>query len=226
LLASGTLRAADVDELEDHLRQEIERLSVLARPGDSALSSEEVFVLATRRLGRTEALAKEFAKSDPGAVWRRRWIWMLAGYLGFGLAASLISTAATIAYSYMRASSPDLSLVLYAAIVFLGVAGIVVLARFLSRDTSTTRVRTLLARGLDSKASVVTFTLLFLGLRAAILPVGLMLQALPDGTRISMVFGAMWYSQIGLWLVPCLALSVMLWLERDRFRCDADSSPA
>lgn len=78
LLASGTLRAEDVDELEDHLRQEIERLSALARPGDAALSSEEVFVLATRRLGRTEALAEEFAKADPGAAWRRRWIWMLS----------------------------------------------------------------------------------------------------------------------------------------------------
>lgn len=52
----------------------------------SNLSTEEAFLLATRRLGSVDALAFEFARENPERVWRNRGFWMLAGvFLGINL---------------------------------------------------------------------------------------------------------------------------------------------
>jgi len=65
----------DLDELEDHLREEIGRLS---RAG---LSHEEAFLIATHRLGPNGELSSEFAKVNPAPFWSRRFFWMVAGAL-------------------------------------------------------------------------------------------------------------------------------------------------
>ena len=49
-------RDSDLDELESHLRDEIENLE------DRGLSTEEAFIVASRRLGNRGSLTREFAK--------------------------------------------------------------------------------------------------------------------------------------------------------------------
>ena len=68
-------RPTDLDELEGHVRDSVERLA------SSGLSEEEAFLLALHRLGRADALSVEFSKSNGAIVWSRRLLWMLVGYL-------------------------------------------------------------------------------------------------------------------------------------------------
>lgn len=56
LIASKSFQMQDIDELESHLRDEIDELS------DTKLSPEEVFVIAINRLGYIDNLAGEYAK--------------------------------------------------------------------------------------------------------------------------------------------------------------------
>lgn len=76
----------DIDELEEHLREEMAGLL------QTGLSSEEAFLLAARRLGRVDALTEEFEKVNASSVWRRRLRWMAIGVLIY-LAASTAGTA-------------------------------------------------------------------------------------------------------------------------------------
>jgi hypothetical protein len=70
-----TVMESDIEELESHLRDEMERLAPLG------LTEEEAFVIATRRIGDTTQMASEFAKVNTAAIWRNRFFWMIAGIL-------------------------------------------------------------------------------------------------------------------------------------------------
>lgn len=59
LNAQRTMHAADLDELEDHLREEIGGLMA------GGLSEEEAFQVARMRLGSPGELGGEFAMADP-----------------------------------------------------------------------------------------------------------------------------------------------------------------
>ena len=61
-----TLEKSDIDELENHLREEIERLA------ESELTQEEAFMVAAHRLGHSESLSEEFAKINTSVIWRKR----------------------------------------------------------------------------------------------------------------------------------------------------------
>ncbi|MCY2959140.1 MAG: hypothetical protein NTY35_03160 [Planctomycetota bacterium] len=216
LLAREMVRVEDADELEDHLRAEIEDLSALQRGGVTALSPEEVFGIAARRLGRTDALAAEFAKSDPGAVWRRRWIWMLGGYLGIGFAVSLITTVATVAYGYSRGQDSTWGVVLYSSILLFGLIAVVGLARWSSRSSAPARLQDGLVRRLRTTAGIAGLTLVAIALKAAIVPVAPMLLLRMDGVRTFEPVASMWYAQASLWLAPFVALALLIWFERGR----------
>jgi hypothetical protein len=73
LAQSATMRAEELDELEQHLRDSIVQLR------ERQLTEEESFLIATRRLGGGEVLTSEFSKVNPGRVWQSRLCWMLAG---------------------------------------------------------------------------------------------------------------------------------------------------
>jgi hypothetical protein len=73
-LAQG-MSSADVDELEDHLRQ-----TLAALPADT-LSFDERFLVATHRLGAPPALIAEFAKARRASRQRGRATWIAV--LGF-----------------------------------------------------------------------------------------------------------------------------------------------
>lgn len=77
LTQSETLVKSDVDELESHLREEIESLK------SAKLSGEEAFMIAAHRLGSPERLADEFAKIGWDSALRRRLSWMITGILAY-----------------------------------------------------------------------------------------------------------------------------------------------
>jgi len=80
LAQSQALGGSDIDELESHLREEIENLIVLK------LSEEEAFLVATYRLGDTARLSDEYAKISRGKRFRQNVSWMITGILTYLLA--------------------------------------------------------------------------------------------------------------------------------------------
>jgi hypothetical protein len=88
LRQSPHFRPEDLDELETHLRD-----SVAAFQG-KALSEEEAFLVATRRIGGVPALEPEFAKVNGKEVWMNRLLWMLVGAQLWPLVCSCASTFA------------------------------------------------------------------------------------------------------------------------------------
>ena len=90
LAQSEACDKSDIDELESHLREEIERLISLK------LSDEEAFWVAAHRIGDTEALAGEFAKINWTGMLRRRVFWMAAGILAYLFASYLANTASQV----------------------------------------------------------------------------------------------------------------------------------
>jgi len=88
LAESQTLVTSDIDELESHLREEIEHLTALK------LSEQEAFYVARHRLGDAGSLTEEFAKINGSVLWQKRLFWAGAGLFCYevakhvGLAAS------------------------------------------------------------------------------------------------------------------------------------------
>jgi hypothetical protein len=73
--AQSNFRDSDLDELEDHLREEIAALQT------AGLTEEEAFLIASRRLGKPADLNGEFAIADPSRRRRFRLSWMITGAL-------------------------------------------------------------------------------------------------------------------------------------------------
>ena len=61
----NVIRQGDVDELEDHLRNEIAELS------DAGLAPDEAFLVAVKRLGELDELTGEFAREHSDRLWRQ-----------------------------------------------------------------------------------------------------------------------------------------------------------
>jgi len=64
-LHSGSIGNSDIEELEDHLREEIQALS------KKGLSEEEAFLIAARRMGNLPSLSKEFRKITTHDLWKK-----------------------------------------------------------------------------------------------------------------------------------------------------------
>jgi hypothetical protein len=91
LSQSPQFRPENLEELEIHLRDSI------AAFRSTALSEEEAFLVATRRLGGAPVLAPEFAKVNSKEVWMNRLLWMLVGAQLWPLLQSFASTVADAA---------------------------------------------------------------------------------------------------------------------------------
>ncbi len=59
------IHAGDVDELEDHLRDQISAL------GDAGLADDEAFLVAVKRLGDLDSLSREFAREYSERLWKQ-----------------------------------------------------------------------------------------------------------------------------------------------------------
>ena len=65
--------AVDVDELEDHLRDQIAELA------QTGLTPDEAFLVAVRRMGRLDDLSREFAREHSDRLWKQLVIGESAG---------------------------------------------------------------------------------------------------------------------------------------------------
>jgi hypothetical protein len=65
LLRKQAIHAGDVDELEDHLRDQIGAL------GDAGLSEDEAFLVAVKRMGDLDSLSQEFALEYSERLWKQ-----------------------------------------------------------------------------------------------------------------------------------------------------------
>jgi len=64
LRSKGKLKDADIQELESHLRDEIEELVT------TGLSSEESFIISLKRLGNVNAVSMEYSKINMTGFWK------------------------------------------------------------------------------------------------------------------------------------------------------------
>ncbi|MBN1999592.1 hypothetical protein JW935_18705 [candidate division KSB1 bacterium] len=80
----------DINELESHLRNEIETLD------GCPLDDEEKVKIAVHRLGDGDALSKEFAKVNQGKIWKKRLFWMLSGHILVSAIGVLLSMLAAL----------------------------------------------------------------------------------------------------------------------------------
>jgi hypothetical protein len=60
-----TISAADVDEMEDHLREQVADLT------EAGLSEDEAFLIAVKRMGSTDAISREFAREHSDRLWKQ-----------------------------------------------------------------------------------------------------------------------------------------------------------
>src|SRR5215471_9788684 len=88
---SPQFRAENLDELEAHLRDAI------ASMRGQRLTDEEIFLIATRRIGGVRALEPEFAKVNAREVWLNRALWMLIGIQLWSMIGGLASLASELA---------------------------------------------------------------------------------------------------------------------------------
>lgn len=64
VLRRAAILEEDADELESHLRDQIDALL------DSGLHTDEAFLIATKRIGSLEDMSKEYAEVHAGRLWR------------------------------------------------------------------------------------------------------------------------------------------------------------
>ncbi|MHC5082838.1 MAG: hypothetical protein ACYTET_02715 [Planctomycetota bacterium] len=85
LLHKQTMTMQDIDELESHLREEVESLNL------SGLSKEEAFMVSSHRIGDSSVITQEYAKVNSKEIWRNRVFWMLSGVFALMVITSLSS---------------------------------------------------------------------------------------------------------------------------------------
>jgi hypothetical protein len=100
---SPAYRADDLEEMELHLRDASDQLR------GAGLTDEEVFLVATHRVGPPQALEAEFAKINGRSVWLDRVLWILLGvqaWVLMGVVANMLSSLAGLfAFKFLAGSS-------------------------------------------------------------------------------------------------------------------------
>jgi len=99
LQQNQTMLPEDLDELETHLRDQMDTLAL------SGLTAEETFWVASHRIGDNAAVAQEFAKVNTAAIWKHRAFWMIFGIFISMLITSLaqvMSKSSAVALSWLR----------------------------------------------------------------------------------------------------------------------------
>lgn len=90
MAAGGIKKPAVLDELENHLREDIERRT---RDG---MAPEEAFTAAGQKIGPASALSKEFKRAAIGSVLEKLMLALAVLFLAFGVFLSVV----TIIFSY------------------------------------------------------------------------------------------------------------------------------
>lgn len=229
LLAREAMSAQDVDELEDHLREEYASLRAPPTIPPPLLSEEESFLIATRRLGRADAIAGEFAKADPGAAWRRRAMLLLAGYVGIDFSIDLARSAGVLAAGSVRSDYGALGWVAVNGAATLAVLlGAFVCARSLARGGRVANRVKRHSRRLLSPLGLVLATLLALGATTLLTPLSQIVVLRTQGALGGLMQPTAIvtpYPQVLVTLAPCVLLCLLVWRDRERLKRE-DSIPS
>jgi hypothetical protein len=125
LQTSDAFGADDLEELESHLREEMERLTPLG------LSGTEAFLVARHRLGATEALEAEYAKVNTDRRALLHLYWMAAGVLVYilaGCVALAVSHGGVLAAVLLGVGGLGVTALALAGVATKVVAGVALLA--------------------------------------------------------------------------------------------------
>ncbi len=108
LLNDSQFKNTDIDELENHLKEQIQDFI------ETGLSEDEAFLLSAYRIGDTKSLSNEFKKINPFEIWRKRLIYMLIGAISF----VLIEKIGNIIYHFTLSIGINLEMNLFIITVF------------------------------------------------------------------------------------------------------------
>jgi hypothetical protein len=103
---SEGLRTADLDELEQHVRDSVEALT------SKGLAPEEAFAIALCRVGDSRRLTSEFSKINGSHIWAQRAFWMIVGFLALqcaGIAVRAIAGAGQLVAAFAGAGTSTLN---------------------------------------------------------------------------------------------------------------------
>ena len=99
LAASPSLTPENVDELESHLRDGVEKLQPIG------LSPAEAFMVARSRIGSADKLEAEFGKANPERLWVNRIKWMMVGLVMWNVLRELWNFVLTALISLLYVAS-------------------------------------------------------------------------------------------------------------------------
>ena len=170
LLQNQNILESDADELENHVRDEVDSLML------AGLNAEEAFIVSTHRIGDQKTIDHEFAKVNPRVAWRRRAFWMFFGILVsmlVGGIAGICSTACAALMTWLNVnayfSSVMASLVsigVFFVILFIAVFGLSLFAKTLKGKLSVSIVLVLcvisifIMKGLSIGFNIIRFRFL------------------------------------------------------------------
>jgi hypothetical protein len=159
-------------------------------------------------------LAAELERADPLAVWRKRWIWMLAGYLGLNTASILIHYVRKIVEWLARDQSQIFVMCVSVATLFVCLALVILIARRVSRTWSLSR-ESKWSMAFEKPVGFAGLAIVFVVLLSGSLYGGILLDMnLPwreDQTRLEWGTTFMWTLAVFTAFVPVAALCALLW---------------
>ncbi|HEY9171957.1 MAG TPA: permease prefix domain 1-containing protein [Verrucomicrobiae bacterium] len=104
----SSLSAAELEELETHLRDHVAQLE------SGGMTPEAAFAVATKQLGDRQRVTTEFAKINPQRVWLERAIWMAVGIFLFSVLRrlELVGSNILLSHGFARGWDPALCVAL------------------------------------------------------------------------------------------------------------------
>ena len=96
------VHAVDVDELEDHLRTQVEALS------KAGLDEDEAFLVAAKRLGDLDSLSREFAREYSERLWKQLVVSPGAGAASMGASRDAVVAVALAIAASIALKLPEL----------------------------------------------------------------------------------------------------------------------
>lgn len=91
-----TMTPADIEEMETHLRDEMDNLQT------TGLTQEESFLVASHRIGNADQVAAEFAKINTTVIWKNRFFWMIAGILCVHVMSSISNASSSAGVAILQ----------------------------------------------------------------------------------------------------------------------------
>lgn len=213
LLQNQTVTDTDVEELESHLRDEIDSLVL------TGLNEEEAFMVASHRMGDSRTIGYEFAKVNPSLAWRRRAFWMLFGILLSMLVHGVswgCSRACSALLAWMNIN-PYISGVT-SVLVHIGIFVVLLFGIIFGMSLWE---KTIKGRGSVSKILILCMVLIFL-LRGASIAFEIVGVKLMGAETIGKMALASSYTSLAwsvLWPVIVVVMLIMLWSSRPQRFC-------